>query len=82
MQRVKVLDARSCPTLLQAHGLCSLPGSSVHETLQARILEYVSIPFSRGSSQHRDQIQVCCIAGEFFTIWATKKAHSRNQAQM
>ena len=45
----------------------SLPGSSVHGILQARILEWVAIPFSRGSSQPRDRTQVSCIAGEFFT---------------
>ena len=47
---------------------CSLPGSSVHGILQARILEWVAIPFSRGSSQPRDQTWVSCIAGRFFTI--------------
>ena len=54
---------------------CSLPGSSVHGILQARILEWVAIPFSRGSSQPRDQTQVCHIAGRRFTIWATREAH-------
>ena len=49
---------------------CSLPGSSVHEILQARILEWVAIPFSRRSSQPRDWTQVYCIAGRFLTIWA------------
>ena len=43
---------------------CSLPGSSVHGILQARILEWVAIPFSRGSSQPRDRTQVSCIAGD------------------
>ena len=52
----------------------SLPGSSVHGILQARILVWVAIPFSRGSSQLRDQTQVSCIAGGFFTIWATGEA--------
>ena len=47
---------------------CSLPGSSVHGILQARILEWVAIPFSRGSSQPKDQAWVSCIAGRFFTI--------------
>ena len=50
---------------------CSLSGFTVHEILQARILEWVSIPFSRGSSQPRDQTHIC-IAGGFFThraIW-------------
>ena len=45
----------------------SLLGSSVHEILQARILERVAISFSRGSSQPRDRTRVSCIAGEFFT---------------
>ena len=54
---------------------CSPPGSSVHGILQARILEWVAISFSRGSSQHRDQTWVSCIAGRFFTIWATWVAH-------
>ena len=57
---------------------CSLPGSSVHGILQARILEWVVIFFSRGSSQPRDQIQVSCIAGRFFTIWAPREAHFIN----
>ena len=52
---------------------CSLPGSSVHSLLQARILEWLAIPFSRGSSQPRDQTWVSCIAGIFFAIWATRK---------
>ena len=52
----------------------SLPGSSLHGILQERILEWVSIPFSRGSSPPRDQIHVSCISGRFFIIWATSKA--------
>ena len=92
---------------------CSLPGSSVHGILQARILEWVAMPSSRdleakgsnpglpqcrqilyclshqgspilewvakpsskGSSQPRDRTQVSCIAGGFFTIWATRQVH-------
>ena len=50
----------------------SLPGFSVHVISQARILEWVTISFSRGSSWPRDQIQVSCIAWRFFTIWATR----------
>ena len=46
--------------------ICSLPGSSVHGILQARILEWVVIPFSRGPSPPRDQTWVSCIAGRFF----------------
>ena len=68
--KVKVLVTQSCPTLFNPTG-CSPPGSSVHGTLQARILEWVAMPFSRGSSWPRDWTQVSCIAGEFFTIWAT-----------
>ena len=47
---------------------------TVHGILQARILEWVAFPFSRGSSQPRDQTQVSCIAGRFFTSWATREA--------
>ena len=52
----------------------SPPGSFIHGILQARILEWVAIHFSGGSSQRRDQTQVSCIAGRFFTIflWATR----------
>ena len=46
----------------------------VHGIPQARILEWVAIPFSRGSSQPRNQTGVSCIAGGFFTSWATKEA--------
>ena len=46
----------------------SPPGSSVHGILQARILQWVAMPFSRGSSQSRDQTWVPCIASRFFTI--------------
>ena len=48
-----------------------LPGSSVHGISQARIMEWVAIPFSRGSFWPRDQTQVSCIAGRCFTIWST-----------
>ena len=47
---------------------CSLPGSSVHGILQARILECVTLPFSRGTSLPRDQTLVSHIVGRFFTI--------------
>ena len=53
---------------LWPHGLYSLPGCFVHGVLQARILEWVAISFSRGSSQSRDQTQVSCIAGRFFIV--------------
>ena len=51
-----------------------LPGFSVHGILQTRILEWVASPFSRGSSQPRDQTQVSHIAGRFLTFWATREA--------
>ena len=50
---------------------CSLLGSSVHRILQARILEWVAISFSSGSSWARDRTQVSCIAGRRFNLWAT-----------
>ena len=50
---------------------CSPPASSVPGILQAGILEWAVIPFSRGSSLPRDQTQVFCLVGGFFTIWAT-----------
>ena len=45
---------------------------TIHEILQARVLEWVADPFSRASSQPRDQTQVSRIASEFFTSWATR----------
>ena len=68
----KVLVAQSCLTLQPMD--CSLPGSSVHGILQAQILECVAILFSRGSSPPRNWTQVSCIAGVFFTGWATREA--------
>ena len=54
---------------------CNIPGSSVHGIFQARILEWVAISFSRGSSRPRDRTQVSYIIGRCFTIWATGKPH-------
>ena len=65
---------QSCLTLCDPMD-CSQPGSSVHGILQARILEWVAIPFSRGSSWPKDRTQVSHNPGRFFTIWATRKAH-------
>ena len=65
--KVKVLVAQSCPTLCDPMDW-SLPGSSVRGILQGRILEWVAIPFSRGSSRLRDQTRVSYIAGRSFTI--------------
>ena len=60
MWKVKVKVAELCPSLCY-------PMDLVHGTLQARILEWVAFPFSRGSSQPRDQTQGSPIAGGFFT---------------
>ena len=53
---------------------CSLPDSSLQGIFQARVLEWVAISFSMGSSQPRDWTQVSCIAGRQFTTWATREA--------
>ena len=68
---VKVLVAQSSPTLCGPMDW-SPPNSSVHGILQTRILEWVAISFSRGSSPHRDPTWVSHIAGRFFTVWATR----------
>ena len=65
-EEVKV--AQLCPTL------CNPMDYTVHVILQARILEWVAVPFSRGSSQPRDRTQVSCIAGRFFTRWDMREA--------
>ena len=52
---------------------CGLPGSSACRIYQARILEWVAIPLSRVSSWPWDWTQVSCIAGVFFTMWATRE---------
>ena len=62
---------QSCPTLCDIMD-CSLPCSSVHGIFQARVLEWVAISFSRGSSQPRDQTWVSCIVVRCFTTWATR----------
>ena len=64
--------AQSCPTLCDPMD-CSLPGSSVHGIFQARVLEWVAISFSRGSSQPRDQTWVFHIVGRCFTVWITRE---------
>ena len=70
---VCVLVAQSCPTLWDPMNY-SPPGSSVHGILQARILEWVAISFSRRFSWPRNQTEVSSIAGRRFTVWATKEA--------
>ena len=60
--------------------VCSLPGSFVHGILQARILEWIAISFSRGSSQSRDQTRVSCIGRPVIFFWATWEAPSPSDA--
>ena len=73
--QLRGLESESVCCLVMSNSLdpmnCSPPGSSVHEILQARILEWVAMPSSRGSSQPRDGTWVSCIAGRFHIIWAT-----------
>ena len=68
-----ILVAQPCLTLCHPMD-CSLPGSSVHRILQERILEWVAISFSRGSSWPRDQTWISCIEGRFLTFWTTREA--------
>ena len=66
--KMKVKVAQLCLTLFNPMDY------SVHGILQSRILEWMAVPFSRGSSQPRDRIQVSRVAGRFFTSWATREA--------
>ena len=54
---------------------CSPPGSFIHRILQARILEWVAISFSRGSSWPRNRTRVSHTGGRRFNLWATREAH-------
>ena len=74
LNAVCVSVAQSC--LLCNPMDCNLPGASVQGILQARVLEWVAISFSRGSSWLRDQTHVSCIAGRFFISWPTREAPS------
>ena len=65
--------AQSCLTLCDPMD-CSLSGSSIHGIFQARVLEWISISFSRGSSQPRNRTRVSCIAGRRFILWDTREA--------
>ena len=69
-----VCQLLSCVQLFCDSMNCSPPGSSVHGILQARVLERVVIPFSRGSSGPRDQTLVSCLAGRVFTVRVTREA--------
>ena len=66
------LLAQLCLTLCDPM-VCRPPGSSVRGTFQARILEWVAMSLSRGSSRLRDQTWVFCIAGRFFIIWTSRE---------
>ena len=72
LRRLSVFVAQYCLTLCNLMDY-NLAGSYVHGIFQARILEWVAIPFSRGSSWPRGRTQVSWIAGRFFTIWATRE---------
>ena len=66
--------AQSCPALLDPMD-CSLPGSSIHGILQARILQWVASPSCMGSSQPRERTQVSLTAGRFSTVRASRETH-------
>ena len=78
---MKVLVAQLCPTLCDRMD-CSLPGSSVHRILQARRLEWVAIPFSRGSFQLNDGTQVSCIAADSLHLRPQGSPIQANDQQM
>ena len=67
MVRYESVSAQSCPTLYDPMD-CSLPGSSVRGIFQARRLEWVAMPFFKGSSQLSNRTQTAHIAGRFFTV--------------
>ena len=69
------LVTQSCLTLCDPRD-CNPPGSSVCGILQARILEWIAVPSSRGCAQPRDRTQVSRFAGGFFTVWAATEALS------
>jgi len=69
---IGLLVTQSCPTLSDPM-VCSPPGSSVHGIFQARVLEWIAISFSRGSSRPRDWTRISCTVGTFFTDWVTRK---------
>ena len=65
--------AQSCPNICGPHGH-SLAGSSIHGIFQAKVLDWVAISFSRGSSWPKNQTRVSHTAGRCFTCWATREA--------
>ena len=79
VKKVKVWKLLTRVRLFATPMDCKLPVSSVHGILQDRILVWVAVPFSRGSSQTRGWIQVSHTAGRFFTIWATRATCQRGR---
>ena len=79
--KVKMLVVESYLTLYDSVD-CSPLGSSVHGIFQVRLLEWFAVSFSRRSFQSRDQTQVSCTAGRFFTDWATRKLYTHRKNNM
>ena len=73
---VHAKSLQSCLTLYDPMD-CSLPGSSLLGILQARILEWVAMPFSGGSSRSRDRTRIPCIARQFLNHWTTREIPRR-----
>ena len=71
---IVIVLSPSCDFLWPPQTVAHPPRSSVYGISQARILEWVVISFSRGSSQPRDQTEVSCIGGKIFYHWATREA--------
>ena len=71
-----VLVAQTCPTLCDPIDCVAHQASQSVGILQARLLEWVAIPFSRRSSQPKDQTHISCIESRFFTLWATREAQN------
>ena len=74
-----LLVTQLCVTLCNPMD-CSLPGSSIHVIFQARILEHLAIILLWGIFQPRDWTWIFCLAGGFFTVWATRKSISGQHA--
>ena len=71
-----MLVAQTCPTLCDPIDCVAHQASQSVGILQARLLEWVAIPFSRRSSQPKDQTHISCIESRFFTLWATREAQN------